>query len=205
MQFLHGMSLRIDVIDDDPQYRESIARLLRMERFEVETFAAAEELLERERTPAACVVVDLRLPGQSGLELQESLGERWPELPIVFVSGSEDVRSGVRAMRQGAVDFLAKPFDARELLESVSRAIAQGDRRRQEREEREAARARMARLTPCERQVVDHVARGLLNKQIAAEIGRSEHTVKLHRGNAVSKLGVGSVPELVRLIDLAES
>jgi FixJ family two-component response regulator len=195
---------RIDVVDDDAEYAQSIARVLRLQGHESQVFPSAEAFLARPAPEeTACLVLDLQMPGLGGAGLQEALAQTDPLLPIVFVSGTSDVQSGVRAMRGGAVDFLTKPFEAKQLAEAVGRALAQGALERTVQQERAAARARLARLTPSELEVVEHVARGLLNKQIAGELGKSEHTIKLHRGNAVEKLGVGSVAELVRLVDLA--
>jgi FixJ family two-component response regulator len=198
--------VRVDVVDDDPDYAQAIARILRLNGYQATAFASAETFLSRPGPEAtACLVLDLQMPGLGGAGLQAALARTDPLLPIVFVSGTGDVQSAVRAMRGGAVDFLSKPFEAAQLVDAVKRALAQGALERTAHEERAAARARLARLTPSEREVVEYVARGLLNKQIASELGKSEHTVKLHRGNAVEKLGVDSVAELVRLVDLARA
>ncbi|HTN54347.1 MAG TPA: response regulator [Anaeromyxobacter sp.] len=197
-------STRIHLVDDEGPFLESLARLLRLKGLTVVTHSSAEEFLARSAgDDGACLVVDLNMPGLSGIELLEVLAETHPELPVVFISGSADVPSSVRAMKRGAVDFLTKPFEPEALLAAIEAALAQRARIRGERLRREESRQRLAQLTPRERQVVERVAHGLLNKQIALELGTSEHTVKVHRSNALSKLGVSSLPDLVRLVDQA--
>jgi len=193
---------RVCVVDDDPAFRRTLEGFLRAAGLEVETFGSPGEFLAHPSGPAtACLVLDLQMPGMSGLELQEALAGAAATLPIVFVSGTADVRSSVKAMRSGAVDFLEKPFDGAELLQAIERAVARGAAERTERESRAEGRSLLERLTPRERQVCDLVAQGLLNKQIAALMGTSEHTVKVHRAHALQKLGANSVPDLVRLLD----
>jgi FixJ family two-component response regulator len=179
-------------------------RLLRAAGHTVEAFASAREFLERERYAGpGCLVLDLRMPEMTGLELQEALDRVGHALPVVFISGHGDVPASVRAMKAGAIDFLTKPVQKRTLLQAVERALARDAAARAARAERDAARARLGRRTPRERQVCDLVANGLLNKQIAAELGTGEKTIKFHRAHVMEKLGVGSVAELVRLIDRA--
>ena len=157
-----------------------------------------------ERAPAdrpGCVVVDLRMPELSGLDLQEELSRRGVSLPLVFLTGHGDVPSSVRAMKAGAIDFLSKPCDDTDLLAAVERALARDAEARAARAEKDAIQALFSALTPREREVCLLVAQGLLNKQIAAELGAAEKTIKVHRGRVMGKLGVESVAELVRLVD----
>jgi FixJ family two-component response regulator len=179
-------------------------RLLKAAGHVVEAFASPREFLARERYEGpGCLVLDLRMPEMTGLELQDVLERAGHTLPVVFVSGHGDIPASVRAMKAGAIDFLTKPVQNRALLEAIERALARDAAARAVRAERDAARTRLARLTPRERQVCDLVATGLLNKQIAAELGTGEKTIKWHRAHVMGKLGVGSVAELVRLIDRA--
>ena len=179
-------------------------RLLRAAGHTVEAFASAREFLARERDDGpGCLVLDLRMPEMTGLELQDALERAGYAIPVVFVSGHGDIPASVKAMKAGAIDFLTKPVQNRDLLQAVERALARDCAARAARAERDAARARMARLTPRERQVCALVATGLLNKQVAAELGTGEKNIKLHRAHVMEKLGVGSVAELVRLVDRA--
>ena len=178
--------------------------MLRAAGHAVEAFASAREFLARERDDGpGCLVLDLRMPEMTGLELQDALERAGYAIPVVFVSGHGDIPASVKAMKAGAIDFLTKPVQNRDLLQAVERALARDRAARAARAERDAARARMARLTPRERQVCALVATGLLNKQIAAELGTGEKNIKLHRAHVMEKLGVGSVAELVRLVDRA--
>jgi FixJ family two-component response regulator len=193
------------VVDDDRGFLRSMQRLLRAAGHVVQTFTSAREFLATPRNGAPeCLLLDLRMPGVSGVELQDQLIAAGDLLPIVFLSGHADFQAGVRAMKAGAVDFLAKPFTESELLAAVAGALEKDRSQRQHRTVREEARERLARLTPRERQVCDLVASGLLNKQIAAELGAAEKTIKCHRGRVMEKLAVGSVAELVRLVDLVQ-
>jgi FixJ family two-component response regulator len=187
------------VIDDDDSVRRGLERLLRSVGLEVESFGSAREFIARPLPDRpACVVLDLRLPGASGLEVQETLSRTGREIPIIFISGYADVASSVRALKAGAVDFLQKPFSDQALLDIVNEALARSRTARRVRAELDAIRARFGTLTPRERDVLRLVLRGLLNKQIAAELGISEKTVKFHRGRVMEKTGAGSVAELVR-------
>ena len=192
---------RVFVIDDDPSVLKALERLLRLNGFAVETFISAAGFLER--TPyegAACLLLDLRMPGLSGLDVQEALSRKEIAIPIVFLSAQADVPSTVRAMREGAIDFLVKPVEERQLLDTITRALSKAiDLRRQRRAELVAVE-RLARLTKREREVCELVARGLPNKQIAFELGTSEKTIKVHRGRVMHKLEVDSVAALVRLL-----
>lgn len=191
----------VHVVDDDDAFRRVLQGFLRSAGLEVHAFRSPADYLRGVATEPACLVLDLEMPGMTGLALQEALERAGRRVPVVFLSGTADVRSSVQAMRAGAVDFLEKPIDGAQLLEAVERAVARGAAERAEEAERRAARDRLDRLTPREREVCDLVAQGLLNKQIGARLGTAEHTVKVHRGRAMEKLGVGSVPELVRLLD----
>ena len=189
------------IVDDDVQTLRAFARVLHEEGFDVDTFRSASEFLKH--TPSdvpSCLVLDLKLPEIDGLQLQQLMRNAKLDMPIIFVSGYGDVPSTASAMRHGAVDFLEKPVEDSRLLDAVSQAVALDAVRRERRREREEARKRLAGLTPRERQVCELVAQGLLNKQIADEVGASERTVKIHRARALQKLGVTSVTDVVRLL-----
>jgi FixJ family two-component response regulator len=192
------------VVDDDEGFLRSMNRLLRAAGYDVRTFPSAREFLAAHRASApSCLLLDLRMPGVSGLDLQAQLAASGNDLPIVFLSGHAEFHAGVRAMKAGAIDFLAKPFTEAELLSAVASGLERDQRAGSARAAREEALARVGRLTPRERQVCELVATGLLNKQIAAQLGTAEKTVKCHRGRVMEKLQVRSVAELVRLVDLA--
>lgn len=193
---------KVFVVDDDPSLRRSLERLLRSLGYAVEGYASTAEFLER--APAAepaCLVLDLRMPGIDGLELQGRLAARGDGLPVVFVSGHGDVPSSVRAMKAGALDFLTKPFDETVLCAAVERALRWHAERRASRASLDALRARFETLTPREREVCREVAEGRLNKQVAERLGTSEKTIKVHRARVMEKLGARSVAELVRIVD----
>jgi FixJ family two-component response regulator len=190
------------VIDDDESVRRGLDRLLRSDGLDVECFASSREFVARPVPDRpACVVLDLRLPGASGLEVQENLARAGWEIPIIFISGYADVGSSVRALKAGAVDFLQKPLSDQALLDIVHEALDRSRAARRQRAERAAIQTRFDLLTPRERDVLKLVLRGLLNKQIAAELGISEKTVKFHRGRVMAKTEAGSVAELVRLAE----
>ena len=189
------------IVDDDVQTLRAFARILHIEGFAVDTFHSASEFLKH--TPSdvpSCLVLDLKLPEIDGLQLQQLMRNARVDMPIIFVSGYGDVPSTASAMRYGAVDFLEKPVEGSRLLDAVSHAVELDAVRRDRRRESEDARLLLAELTPREREVCDLVARGLLNKQIADEVGASERTVKIHRARALQTLGVTSVSELVLLL-----
>jgi FixJ family two-component response regulator len=191
------------LVDDDRSVRAAFTRLLRAGGFEVETFPSAEAFLGAElpvRGPC-CLVVDLRMPGQSGLDLQAALDQRGLDLPIVFISGHADFESGVRAMKGGALDFLQKPVSSADLLAAVRRALDLDGQRRTERSEREALEARMQKLTPREREVFALVASGRANKQVGADLGAAETTIKIHRARVMDKMEATSLADLVRMAD----
>lgn len=188
------------VVDDDPSVRKSLSRLLRAAGHGVEVFASADEFLAAGggKGRAGCIVLDLQMPGRTGMELQQELLKAPYSLPIVFVTGHGDVPQSVAAMKGGAVDFLQKPFDDKALLEAVRRALEKDRAGRSAHREAEAVRARLGTLTPRERELVPWLLTGLLNKQIADRLGIAEKTVKIHRGRVLAKMGVRSIAELVR-------
>jgi FixJ family two-component response regulator len=189
------------VIDDDASVRKALSRLIRSVGLPVETFPSAVAFLAHERPDRpACLVLDLRLPGPSGLDLQASLEADPPVLPIVFISGHGTVPTTVRAMKGGAVDFLQKPFRDQELLDAVGRALDRSREARVRQAEQSAIRRRLDLLTPREREVLELVVSGMLNKHIAARLGAAEKTVKVHRGRVMHKMQAGSVAELVGMM-----
>jgi FixJ family two-component response regulator len=189
----------IHVVEDDESSRIASSRLLRAAGYEVRLYATGDAFLAETPTGAGCIVLDLRLPGSNGLELQERLTRAKNPLPIVFLTGHGDVPQSVRAMKAGAVDFLTKPVDAPDLLDAVARAIARDAENRSVRARQLAARERYDRLTPREREVLPHLISGQLNKQIGFDLGISERTVKVHRHQVLEKMEVDSIAELVRV------
>jgi RNA polymerase sigma factor (sigma-70 family) len=189
---------KIFVVDDDADIRKSLARVIAVAGWDVETLASAEECLERlSHDRPACIVLDVRLPGLDGLALQERLVEDKISTPVVCITGHGDVPMSVRAMKSGAVDFLLKPLEEEALLDAVQRAAERDRRQRQERDDTAGVRARVESLTPREREVFDLVVSGLLSKQVAAHLGISEHTVKVHRGRIMKKMSAESIAGLV--------
>jgi FixJ family two-component response regulator len=190
------------VIDDDPEVREALQGLLQTVGLRAELFASVTDFLDSARPDLpGCLVLDVRLPGRSGLEFQNDLAKAQVHLPIIFVTGYGDVPMSVRAMKAGAVEFLTKPIRPQELLDAIHRAIEQ-DRARRDREQViDDLRGRLETLTRREREVMALAVAGRLNKQIAAEIGLSEATVKLHRGQVMRKMGARSLADLVRMGD----
>jgi len=191
-------------IDDDASMREALDRLFRSIKMRAIIFSSAEEFLEFKRpdVPAA-LVLDVRLPGLSGLELQRQLNGSG--IPIIYITGHGDIPMSVEAMKAGAVEFLTKPFRDQVLLDAISVAIKRDRENRKERAEIAEYRARYQLLTQREREVLTHVVEGLLNKQIAAKLGTTEFTVKIHRKGVMQKMKAGSVPELVRMAQKLES
>jgi len=188
------------VIDDDESVRRSLARLLRAAGLNAETFPSAQAFLERELPDrTACLVLDVRMPGPSGLDLQAALAQTGRIVPIIFLTGYGNVPMSVQAMKDGAVDFLQKPLDEKELLAAVDRALARCRAARAEQAERDVIQRRYDTLTPRERQVLGLVVAGLLNKQIAANLGAAEKTIKIHRGRVMRKMAAASVADLVRM------
>jgi len=199
-----GESL-VYVVDDDAGVRQSLTSLLQSIGMRVEAFGSAADFLKKGRIvdgiAAACLILDVRLPGTSGLDFQAELAKADIHLPIVFISGHGDVPITVRAMKAGAVEFLTKPFREQDLLDAVQLALRRDrDRRIQEKAVLQT-RARFEALTAREQQVIGLVTTGLMNKQVAAELGVSEITVKVHRGNIMRKMNARSLPDLVRMAD----
>jgi FixJ family two-component response regulator len=187
------------VVDDDAAVRKSLVRLLRSADYQVEAFASAREFLNhwQEHATTGCLVLDVQMPGLNGLDLQRELRSTPRSLPIVFITGHGDIPMSVMAMKAGAVDFLAKPFQAEDLLLAIGEAIASSAEEQSEQSERAELEKRYATLTPREREVMVLVVRGLANKRIATELGIGEKTIKVHRGRVMSKMRVRSVAELV--------
>jgi FixJ family two-component response regulator len=187
------------VVDDDESVRDSLHRLMRSVGLKVEIFSSARSFLDARRPDApACLVLDVRLPGLSGLDLQRELAKTDAALPVIFITGHGDIPMSVRAMKAGAVEFLTKPFREHELLDAIRSAIERDRAVRAERRERAELRRRYESLAPRERDVLVHIVGGLLNKQIARELGISEATVKEQRGHLMAKMQARSVAELVR-------
>jgi len=194
----------IFLIDDDVSIRRGVSRLLRSAGFKNEAFASASDFLARDQHPGpACVVVDVRMPGINGMDLQHLLLQRRREEQLVFITGHGNISMCAQAMKAGAVDFLPKPFRDTELLECVERALARSAEQRQRGFEKTEARRLLDLLTPREFEVMQLVVTGMLNKQIAAKLGTAEKTIKVHRGRLMKKLGIASVAELVRLVETA--
>ena len=190
------------LVDDDPSILKALTRLLRVGGYAVSAFRSPRDFLAQ-HDPAApgCVVLDLAMPGLNGLELQTALAAAGSQRPIVFLSGHGDVPSSVRAMKAGAVDFLTKPVSERDLLAAIGRAIESDRAMRRARAELLAIGERLNTLTPREREVLRHVVSGQLNKQIAADLGTVEKTVKVHRSRVMEKMGVRSLADLVRMTE----
>jgi FixJ family two-component response regulator len=192
------------VVDDDQSVRRSLGRLLKSAGYAAEPFSSAEDYLAREIFEGSiCLILDVRMPGLKGPGLQEALEKRGACEQIVFLTGHGDVPTATRAMKNGAVDFLTKPFDDEELILAVERALERAKEQLRRRRERREARRRIGKLTPREFEVLRFVVMGLLNKQIAAELHTAEKTIKVHRGRVMQKLGVTSVPDLVRISQCA--
>ena len=194
----------IFVVDDDASLLRAISRLLRSAGLNVETFSSPQEFLEVcDPCAAGCLVLDVAMPGVNGLELQQLLATKGAELPIIFLSGHGDIPMSVQAMKRGAVDFLTKPANDTDLLAAIRAAIEKDRANRQVRAELAGIQQRLATLTPREREVLPHIISGKLNKQVAADLGIVEKTVKVHRARIMEKMKVRSLAELVRLAERA--
>ena len=200
---MNNSNQTIYIVDDDPSIRKSLGRLLKSTGYEVELFGSAREFLQADTIceGPSCLVLDMKMPELSGFELQEELNKKGYSLPIVFVTGHGDIPMGVKAMKNGAVDFLTKPFDETDLLIAVQDAFSRDSKNRKIMDERSTILKKIDSLTPREYEIMTYVITGMLNKQIAYDLNISEKTVKVHRGRVMEKMGVDSVAQLVRLAD----
>jgi FixJ family two-component response regulator len=198
-------AVHIHVVDDDKLARNAVVRLLRSAGYAAEGFADAEQFLAQHGagTPGCIVLLDVAMPGRSGLEVQQVLAERGHDMPVIFVTGHANVPICISAMKQGAFDFITKPFDDAVLLAAVERARHKAAALQRQRAQLESTNSRLATLTTREREVLAQVVAGRLNKQIAADLGAAEKTIKVHRARCMSKMQARSVAELVRMVDRA--
>jgi FixJ family two-component response regulator len=198
------MSFAVFLVDDDPSVLAALSRMIRASGYESRGFLSPRDFL-REHDPAVpgCVVLDLAMPDVDGLELQQRLTQAGVGRPIIFLSGRADIPASVRAMKAGAIDFLVKPVRRDDLLSAIARAEERDAAARAAADKQKSVNSRLSRLTPRERQVLDHVVLGSLNKQIAATLGTVEKTIKVHRGRMMTKMEVRSVAELVHLVEQA--
>jgi FixJ family two-component response regulator len=198
---MHRLSATVFLVDDDTSVRRALTRLIRSAGYEVQAFASAREFLDSDRANEGsdCIVLDVRMPGLSGLDLQHELQAANIPLPIIFITGHGDIPMSVKAIKHGAVDFLPKPVKDKELLNAIEQALARAKHDYAERLELEDLERRLKSLTPREREVMTLVVTGLLNKQIAFELGTVEKTVKVHRARVMEKMEANSVAELVRI------
>lgn len=192
----------IFVVDDDTSVRNALKRLITSLGFTVETFDSAAAFLERHSYDGpACLILDIRMPGTSGIKLQKKLGEIGNQIPIIFITGHGNIQMSVKAMKAGAVDFLEKPFEDQALVDAIHTAITKSRRQRENLNEIQALQRRVDSLTPREYEVCMLVVSGILNKQIAIELGMSEKTVKVHRGRVMQKMEASSLADLVRMAE----
>lgn len=189
----------VHIVDDDPAVRAATSFLLRSKGYATQIYSSGQEFLNEGRLDQGCVLLDLRMGGIDGLEVQEALNERGVDLPIIMLSGHGDISSAVSAMKLGAVDFLEKPYDESELLASIERALAVASTRSEQDTIRAKAKARLASLSPREQQVLQGLVAGMSNKTIARELELSPRTIEMHRANMMSSLEVGSLSEAVRV------
>jgi RNA polymerase sigma factor (sigma-70 family) len=190
----------VHIIDDNASVRRAVKRLLGSVGIDAVTYSSAQRFLDSEPADVpSCLVLDVRMPRLSGLELQDQLIAAGRAVPIVFITGHGDIAMAVEAMKKGAVDFLPKPFNDQDLIDAIHRALDQHERLRDEQAERDEILARLERLTPREREVMELVITGLLNKQVAGELGTTEKTIKVHRARVMDKMEAASLAELVRL------
>ena len=195
-------SSMVFIVDDDPLIRASIQGLLKSASLQSESFETAEQFLKRGRWDGpSCLILDITLPGMSGLDFQAQLQNAGLQIPIIFVTGHGDIPKTVKAMKLGALEFLTKPFNDQELLTAVEQALARDCIHRKEQSEMSRLWARLDKLTPRERQVMKLVVAGMLNKQIASELGTSEITIKVHRARVMQKMQAGSLAELVKTVE----
>jgi FixJ family two-component response regulator len=195
--------MTVFLVDDDVSVRKALERLIRAAGYEIKTFASSKAFLESkpESSKIGCLVLDVRMPGINGLELQQALDAADVRIPIIFITGHGDIPMSVSAMKAGAVDFLPKPVREETLLPAIKQALARAKRQRTEAVELDDIRRRLDSLTPREREVMELVVTGMMNKQIAHELGTVEKTIKVHRARVMDKMEVSSVAELVRLAD----
>ena len=192
------------VVDDDPSVRRSLARLIRSEGFRVEAFARAQDFLDqKEGTDPSCLVLDVNLPGRSGLDLQRELSSRGYSMPIVFITGYGTIPMSVQAMKGGAVEFLEKPVNDQVLLKAIHQAVEKDRQMKRQYTELKKIQQRLASLTPREREVLPLVVSGMLNKQVALRLGTTEKTIKVHRARIMEKMRADSLADLVRLAQIA--
>ena len=197
-----GNNVVVYVIDDDASVRKSLDRLMRAAGYQTETYSSAQEFLSLDPPDRpGCMILDIKMPGITGLELQERLASLNRRTPIIFITGHGSIPASVQAMKAGAVEFLEKPFDDKTLLDAISHAIEKDLQNRRKNDEMVTSRKRLKTLTPREREVFDLVARGLLNKQAAYQLGVTEKTIKVHRAHIMAKLKVKSFADLVRLAE----
>jgi len=190
------------VVDDDPSVRDSTELMLESVGFNVRTFGSAQDFLKADlKEDLGCLVLDVRMPGMSGIELQEKLVSAKTPLPVIFITGHGTVPMSVRAMKAGAVDFLQKPFEEQDLLDAINRAVARQRESRSKKDEEEKIRRRLQSLTPREHEVFSLLVTGMANKEVAYELGASERTIKAHRARIMEKMKAGSLADLVRFAE----